>query len=76
MMEGISNLAELRYCVSDPILEAICDAWGYKVKLEETMKDQKDHHLPVSFLLSPRILLFCFLFSTSCHNAPFFCFTN
>ena len=52
---GISNEAELRYCVGDPILDALCDAWGYKAKLEETVKDQKDHRLPVSFL---RILLF------------------
>lgn len=55
MFGGISNEAELRYCVGDPILDALCDAWGYKAKLEETVKDQKDHHLPVSFL---RILLF------------------
>lgn len=51
----ISNEAELQYCVGDPILDALCDAWGYKAKLEETVRNQKDHHLPVSFL---RILLF------------------
>ena len=44
------NEAELWYCVGD--LDALCDAWGYKAILEETVKDQHDHHLPVSFLRS------------------------
>lgn len=62
MKLGITNETELRYCVGDPILEAICNAWGYKARLEESIKSQKDHELLVSvFFLSLRILLFCFL---------------
>lgn len=62
LLGGITNEAELQYCVGDPILDAICNAWGYKAKLEESVKNQKDHQLHVSvFFLSLRILLFCFL---------------
>ena len=51
-----------RYCVGGPILDAICHAWGYKAKLEESVTNQKNHQLPVSdFFLSLHILLFCSL---------------
>ena len=38
--QEIQNEAELRFCIGDPILCAICDAWGYKARLEESVKDQ------------------------------------
>ena len=37
---GIRNEAELRYCISDPILDGICDAWTYEAKLEESVSEQ------------------------------------
>ena len=38
--QDIQNEAELRFCIGDPILCGICDAWGYKARLEESVKDQ------------------------------------
>lgn len=46
---NIKNKAELYYCVGDPILHAICSTWGYKVHLEESVKQQREH-IQVSFL--------------------------
>lgn len=39
----IKNEAELRYCVGDPILQCICTTWGYKARLEESVKAQRRH---------------------------------
>ena len=36
----IQNEAELRFCIGDPILCAVCDAWGYKARLEESVRGQ------------------------------------
>ena len=48
LKDGITNEAELRYCLGDPILEALCNTWGYNAKLEETVKLQREQLLPVS----------------------------
>lgn len=39
----IKNEAELRYCVGDPLLRAICNTWKYTARLEESVKQQRDH---------------------------------
>lgn len=44
----IKNEAEVRYCVGDPILQVICNTWGYKARLEESVKAQR-RHIQVSF---------------------------
>ena len=44
----IQNEAELRFCIGDPILCAICDAWGYKARLEESVKSQSAAEQPGS----------------------------
>ena len=36
--QQIRNEAELRFCIGDPIICSICDAWRYKAKLEECEK--------------------------------------
>ena len=41
--QKIRNAAELRYCIGDPILSSICDAWHYKAKLEESVKDHTNN---------------------------------
>ena len=38
--QEIRNEAELRFCIGDPILCAICNAWKYRAKLEESVKNQ------------------------------------
>ena len=38
--QEIRNEAELRFCIGDPVLCAICDAWKYRAKLEESVKNQ------------------------------------
>ena len=44
--EEVTNEAQLRFCISDPILCGICDTWGYRTKLEESVKDRTDEDGP------------------------------
>jgi hypothetical protein len=38
--QKIRNETEVRFCIGGPISCGICNAWGYKTKLEESVKDQ------------------------------------
>lgn len=40
---GIYNETELRYVVSDPIMEMLCDTYNLHVRLEETVKANLEH---------------------------------
>ena len=45
--QEIRNEAELRFCIGDPVLCAICDAWKYRAKLEESVKNQTKLSAPL-----------------------------
>ena len=38
-MERLSNEAETRYSVCDPVISLLCDTFNFKVKLEESIKE-------------------------------------
>ena len=44
MNQEIRNEAELHFCIGDPILCGVCDAWKYHAKLEESVKAQTTSH--------------------------------